>query len=609
MIIRSGRLIGLAGLVVAAGWWLGVGGCRRAGEGGPVAPETESRTYDPKSDPLVNPDSLLKPPPEDAGAIAWNETLYGCLKTGPRMLNPLFAATDHELRVTSLLYDALFVVDARMEWAINEAMVESYEESADHLSAVVRLKEGLLWHDGHGYSAADVVFSWQQIRDERVPCAIAKGETALISNCEAVDDRTIRFTFSDAFATNRWNLMFGVIPKHVFERYKDDDPTLTRSDYYQFANRQPVGNGPYQFVEWRTDDQIVLRRWSNYSGRNGFFEQVVFRIVPDPNVRLLMFEKGEIDEFEMTPDQFVMGSAGARFAEKGVKGYGSQAKYTYICWNQDGSNPFFDDVGVRRAMCHAIDYERIARQIYYGVYTQSHGLFEPGELYYNDEIKLYEFELKRAAELLDEAGWRIDAKDGWRYKTVKPPTEAAGDADGGVVGTRRRFAFSLNVPVESKTIPDIAAIMKEDLARIGVDMSIGTMEYSTLMQRNREHAFEASASAWTTGGDPDSAANLWSSEAYADGRNYGGFRDPRVDELFQLARRCFDTEQRRSHYAEIAKLVYESSPYAFLVHQPVLWAFSKRLSGVGFSARGPCHFYPGTRNWWVSVDHQSKRGR
>jgi peptide/nickel transport system substrate-binding protein len=84
----------------------------------------------------------------------------------------------------------------------------------------------------------------------------------------------------------------------------------------------------------------------------------------------------------------------------------------------DGSNPFFGDVRVRRALAHAYDMDRVIRDVTYGVYQPSPGIFGPGSFGYDASVERLAFDLDRARALLDEAGWLPDAEDGWRYREI-----------------------------------------------------------------------------------------------------------------------------------------------------------------------------------------------
>ncbi len=536
----------------------------------------------------VNPPSLSERAPADRSLIATDEWLYVALKGNPNTLNPILMSSVPEERLKGLLYDYPFIYDENLQWKTNDVMVESYTESGDHLTTTLRLKKGLRWHDGQPFTAHDIVYSWQQITDDRVPAVSSRSGTDQISSCIALDEWTVRFVHQAALPTNKWNVMFGTIPKHIYEKGKAQDPSLATSEFYNRVNRHPVGNGPYRFVEWLTDDKIVLERWEDYPGPKPYFKRIVFRIIPDAHSRLLAFERQELDELELSPQQFARETDGQRFRQVGVKAHAPRWTFYYIGWNMDGSNPFFGDPRVRQAMCYATNYDLMIRQVFHGLFTQSYGLFSPGRATFHPGIKRFAFDAQRAAALLDEAGWTTDPQDGWRYKDVQRKGEMV----------RTKFAFTINVP-KSETAPKVATILQSDLRKIGVEMKTHMLEWATFLQQCRNHEFEAMISAFTLGVDPDQAWNLFRSEAYDDARNYGGYANPRVDELFQLGRHCFDEGQRNQYYAELSKMIYEDAPFTFLANAPNLWAFNKRLRGVVFSPRGPHLFDPGVRDWWV----------
>ena len=119
------------------------------------------------------------------------------------------------------------------------------------------------------------------------------------------------------------------------------------------------------------------------------------------------------------------------------------------------------------------------------------------------------------------------------------------------------------------------------------------------LEKVRKHEFQAYMAAWGTGVDPDQSWNLWRSEEYEKGRNYVGYSNPRVDELFELGRREFDSEKRCKIYQEIHKIVYEDQPYTWISNPPILAVFNKRIRGVQFSPRGIFNFNPSFEGWWV----------
>jgi len=570
---------------IVVGALIASGGCRKPGTGDKSAGGV---AYDPTKDPLVNPPSLFEPPPEDISKIATDETLFLQLDGSPNTLNPFFVSSLYEFTVVDVLYTGLFTFDMNMKWRPNEEIVESYQESDDHTEFIVKMKPGFKWHDGQPFTAHDVVYSWNEILDPKVPCAAQKPSVEPIKECVALDDLTVKYVQPEPLATARWNLSFPIIPKHIFEKDKANHPDLKMGDYYNQQSRHPVGNGPYRVVEWKENDKVVVERWEDYLGKKPYFKRIVFRIIPDSNVALLSFEKEEVDCIErLSAQQFAFETNTDSFAKVGYKARGVQWAFGYIVWNMDGSNPFFADRRVRYAMTHALNIPLFLEKVYHNLTTQSSGIYHPDSWMYNPEVKPLEYDPAKSALLLDEAGWKVDAKDGWRKKTI----------DGKLVV----FEFTLTMPQGSPVAPKIAAMFQEDLKKLGVRMNTRIMEWSAFLEAIRTHEFQAETASWGTGTDPDQGWNLWRTEEYERGRNYGGYSNPRVDELFELGRKEFDPQARAKIYQEIHKLIYEDQPYTWIYNHPILSAINKRIRGLQFSPRGIFNFDPSFEGWWVPV--------
>jgi peptide/nickel transport system substrate-binding protein len=557
-------------------------GCRKPKQ----SVETEQAAYDPRKDPLVNPPSLLEPPRADISKIATDEILYITLRANPNTLNPLFSSSAYDTIAGGSLYTGLYRFGKDMIWDVNKEMVESFEESKDHTEFVVKIKPGFTWHDGAPWTAHDIVYSWQQILDPQVPCETVKPTTEPITQCVAIDDYTIKYVQPEPLATRHWNLDFPVIPKHLFEKDKANHPDLKTGQYYNELSRHPVGSGPYKIVEWKENSKIVAERWEQYAGEKPYFKQIVFRIIPDDNVALLTLEKGEVDVVDQVEAlKFTRELNDEIFKKIGYKAWATEWTFGYIGWNLDGSNPFFADKRVRYAMTHAMNIPLILEKVFFNLATPCHGIFHPDCWAFNPQVKLLDFDPDKSRQLLDEAGWKLDPADGWRYKTVD--------------GQKTPFEFTLLMPQESPTSPKIAAIYQEDLKRIGIRMKTRSIEWSSFMEKVRKHEFQAEIAAWGTGTDPDTNWNLWRTDQYDTGRNYGQYSNPRVDELFELGRKEFDFEKRKAIYQEIHKIIYDDQPYIWIFNRPTLAVFNKRIHGVQFSPRGIFGFDPSYSKWWV----------
>lgn len=537
----------------------------------------------------VNPASLFEPLPADRARVDEEATLHRRIRAEPSSLNPILMFNAVDAEFDYLLWDRLFVLDAGLNWQVNSAMVEAHEESADHLSALVTLRAGLRWHDGAPLTAEDVAFSWQRIMDDRVLCRKARTGPDQLAGVVATGPRTVRYTFKQPLPTNRWNMDFPILPRHLYEPLAAVDPTLAGSEAATELNRRPIGNGPYRFVEWVGGQRIVVERWDDYPGSAPALRRIVFHVIPDNQAALLAFETGQIDETPLTPQQFARETDGERFARVGVKARGPGWTTYYIGWNVRGDVAFLADLRVRQGLSRAVNIALINERVFHGLFTEATGVFHPDSWVGDAGIVPAGYDPGEAAKLLDAAGWRRNPEDGWRYQTM---------ATEGAAGQAVRAGFTLNLPQGSQTAPAIADIYQQDLRKLGVEMRVQVLEWAVFNERNLRGEFEAYLSAWTAGPDPDDAWNLFHSTARDSGRNYPGYASAEADALLAGGRTTFDELERREIYRRLARRVHEDAPYTFLVTAPTLWAFNNRLHGIRISPRGPVLFHPGVCGWW-----------
>ncbi|MCE5228824.1 ABC transporter substrate-binding protein [bacterium] len=555
---------------------------------------TQTVVYDPHKDPLVNQPDMFQPAPQNKAEIASNETLIWQLDGSPTNLNPIFQSAVVDQMAVDPIYQIPFTGDAKMNWVVNKDMVESYEESPDHLVWTVKLKPGLTWHDGQPFTAEDFRFSWQAINDDKVPSPAYKTATDQIADVQAIDARTIRFVTKEALAVTRWNISYPIIPKHIYDNpvERKAHPDLISGPYYNKYNREGVvGFGPYKLAQWIPNDRLVYERWEDYKGTKPYFKRIIMKIQPDPQTTLLLFKQGQLDYIErLTSQQFARETNDSDFAANGRKAYGPQWIYSYIGWNMDGSNPFFSDIRVRRAMTCALDIQRIIRELGYNLPQQAHGIFHPDSWMYDPTIKLLPFDRQLSAKLLDKAGWKMNPDDGWRYKTVN--------------GKPVKFEFEILIPQGAATSEKVAAIFANDLKAepIGVSLKTRVIEWTVFQQMTHNHEFQACMAAWGSGTDPEGEWNIWHSSQYNGGRNYGGYKNARADQLLDAGRREFDPAKRAKIYQELSHIIYDDQPYTFMTNAPLLSAVHKRLRGMQLSPVGLAMFYPGWNVWWVPAN-------
>ena len=230
-------------------------------------------------------------------------------------------------------------------------------------------------------TAADVAFSLEALREEQVPVSYWPTARNLVVGATALDKHRVRFEFTGLLAPRLRleALSFPIVPRHILGNPAERvaDPTLRSSVYYNRYGREAViGSGPFRFVEWRSNDRLVLERWEDhylFDLAPPAAKTMIFKFQPDRNLTFLQFLSGEYDQTYVDANIFARQAVGPLFEERGVKASRASALLLNVIWNQDGSNPFFGDPRVRRALAHAYDADTVLRRVGHGLYRRSYG--------------------------------------------------------------------------------------------------------------------------------------------------------------------------------------------------------------------------------------------
>ena len=555
--------------------------------------------YDPEVDPLVDPPSLYELyPVHDPDRVDRGTTIVRHDFSQPATLNPLFpSGAASAWTMFGMLFEWLVIRHgdpSDYDWNTN--VVLDVRPSEDLFSVTVELNPELRWHDGERWTAHDVVFSLEALRDERVPVSYWAPARDLVVGATAEGEHRVRFDFTGLLAPQLrlQALAFPILPLHVLGNAAERaaDPTLRSSPYYNRYGRETViGSGPFRFVEWRNNDRVVLERWKDHY----LFERtppaaktMIFKFQPDRNLAFLQFLGGEYDQIYVDANIFAGQAVGPLFEERGVKARHASALLLNIIWNMDGSNPFFGDPLVRRAFAHAYDADTVLRRVGHGLYRRSHGYMVEERWDYEPAIleRAYDYDPVRAAELLDQAGWVTDPDTGWRHKQID--------------GERIPFSFELSYNSGMTYVPPTLDILREDFRRLGVEMVTRAYEGASLNEKRLEHEFEALMAIGGTTQDPHALHNELGTAAYDGGRNSGGYSNRKVDELFELGKREQDEAKRTAIYREIHREVYRDQPALFLFHVSFLWVLGGDIRGVELGSMGTILLWPTPPADWPS---------
>lgn len=392
---------------------------------------------------------------------------------------------------------------------------------------------------------------------------------------EIVDDHTIKFRITEPFAPFLSYISMGIIPAHVF----NGDPGAAGKKDHPFNTETPIGTGPYRFIEWSRDEQVVLEANPDYWGEGPFIQQWVMRVIPDQQEVTLALETGDLDLGNIQPEEFERMSQVGHLRTFEYPTF----SYTYLGYNL--TNPLFQDKRVRQAITHAIDRNVIVDELLVGHGTVAHSHGSPARWDYNPDVPQFDYDPDRARQLLAEAGWTDTDGDGIL------------DKDG------QKFSFTLQTNQGNKIREDSAVLIQDYLKQVGIEVNVEFIEWNTfvndhLLAKN----FDAVIVGWSLGVDPD-AYEIWHTNGGPF--NFISYSNPRVDELLEQGRRTLDQEERKRIYAEFQAILAEEQPYTFLYFANSLVGLHQRFQGpIGGT---PAGIQWNINEWYVPAD-QMLRG-
>ena len=472
-------------------------------------------------------------------------------------LLPVLASDAVSSGVCELVYNGLVRYNKNLE--IEGDLAESWEVSPDGLTLTFHLRRDVTWHDGHPFTAADALFTYQVYVDPATPTAYSERYRQIV-RAEAPDPHTFVVTYQKPLASALGSWGVNILPRHLLEK-----TPVTRSPLAS----APIGTGPYLFREWRRGERLVLEANPAYYEGRPWINRVVFRVIPDPTTMFLELQTGGIDEIELTPLQYARQTSREIFLKRFHKYRYPAMAYSYLGFNL--RNPLFQDRRVRQALSYAIDRDELVRGVLLGLGREATGPYIPGTWPYCADVRRYPHDPARARALLEEAGW-------------KPRSDGVLMRDG------RPFEFTIVTNQGNDQRVKAGEIIQRRLREVGVVTHIRVIEWATFLKEFINPGnFEATLLGWTVPVDPD-CYDVWHSSKRAVGQlNFVGFHNAEVDDLLERGRRTLDQAERKRIYDRFQQILAEEQPYLFLYVPDALPVVAARFRGIEPSPSGIMH--------------------
>ena len=477
--------------------------------------------------------------PRDPGTVVF------LIDSSPANLDPRIGTDGQSEHIDELLFDGLVTKDANFHFT--PALAETWE-LRDPLTLVFHLRDGVRFADGRPMTARDVVWSINSMRDGTVISPKA-ATYASVDRIEAQDARTVVLHLKqpDNFLlTNLSTGAIGIVPEG------------SGKDFWQ----HPVGTGPFRFVSQQIDQNVVIERnplsWQTLPK----LERVRFAVVPDAITESLELEKGSGDVAINSLPMDALPVLAKRPHIQIEDTAGTQIQY--LAFNV--KDPLLSDVRVRQAISCAIDRKLIIESLMLGHAQPAISLLPVEHWAWSGDVARFDYDPARAAQLLDEAG-HPRCSNGIRF----------------------------HVTMKTSTVEDVrllAAVLQQQLARIGIALDIRTYEFATFYADVTRGAFQMYSLRWIGGNEqPDIFSYAFSTARFSPkGANRGHYSNARLDALLDEASTNSDTNKRRADYVEAQQILARELPAINLWYRDTVIVHNRRLTNVVPSSSGSYTF-------------------
>lgn len=468
----------------------------------------------------------------------------------------LAQATDGESIKAGIQVLENLVIFGKDSMDVEPQLAQSWSVSEDGLTWTFKLRQGVKFHDGEPFNAQAVYDSFARIIDENHPLhGYGKWRYLSLSlkpvkAINVVDDFTVELVTEKPFAPLLNNLALWLCPilspKAMYE-HKDQ------------IGQHPVGTGPFKFVKWVKDDQIVFERNDEYWGDKAKVQKIVLKSIPEPSARLMALQSGAVDiADDLDPDSIKLVEKNANLAM--IKR--PSVNVGYLALNTE--KPYLKDPKVRIALSHAIDKNAIIQAIFQGMAIPAKNPFAPSIWSYNDAVQPYEYDPAKATKMLKEAGFDF---------------------------SRELELWAM--PVSRAYMPDpvkTAELIQAYLASVGVKAKIVRMDWGAYLKKTSNGEHDLCMLGWLGGNaDPDNFLYglLSADTAKTPGAsNVALWKNAEFTELCKEAQVIFEKEKRAEKYMKAQVIAHNEAPWIPLAHTTIVRCYNKRLSDVPLRPNG-----------------------
>lgn len=534
--------------------------------------------------------------------------------SGPSTFNYPLNQSLFSLTVFGLIYDGLLTENYVLNGKIEPALAESWEILPDKKRIVFTLRDGLKWSDGEPLTVDDVIFTYKGVYlNEKIPSDIKDvlrvGTTRTLPTVKKLDERRVEFITPEPFVPFLRNVGgLPILPAHALREAVqtiglDGNPKFLSTWGTDTDPKKIISNGPYRMESYAPSQRVIFRRNPHYWRKDAqghpqpYVERVVLQIIESTDNQLVSFRSGHLDDLEVNPDAFPLLKREEKRGQFTIYNRGPESSTLFVSFNlnkaQNARNQslldpiksrWFNTLAFRQAVAYAIDRDRMKKNIFRGLgELQNSPIYFKSPYYLSPEqgLKVYDYNPSKAKQLLLEAGFKYNSQGHLL------------DAEGNQV------RFDMLVKAEDQTRVSMAVQIQQDLSKIGIQADLQAIAFNVVVENLKNRNWECYVGAFSSGVEPHSGFNIWSSKGGLHQFNQGpqpgeppiknwqvSDWEKEIDRLFVAGSQTFDEAKRKDIYAQFQQIAQEQLPFIHLVNKLSFEAVRDRVQNVKFSPLG-----------------------
>ena len=523
---------------------------------------------------------VLRSPAPDKGGI-YTEGLIG----EPRYLNPVISsASEVDRDIATLVFSGLVKHDE--SGRIVPDLAAGYEIKDGGKTYEFTLRENLTWPDKEPFTADDVVFTINLIKDPKYQSPLRNNWQGV--RVEKIDDLHITMKLPVEYEPFLENAAVGILPQHLWSGVQPQNFLLTQ------LNLKPAGLGQYTLTKI-TKNASGLIRSMEFSPNPRYHERanisrLILRFYETQENILNAYKRREIDGFSLNS---VLEKDSLSVA-RSVEFYNIKLpRYFAVFFNQPKSSAL-TELAVRRALALAVNKDYIVKEILKNEAEAQNSPFPFGLLEIGEPKTKLAYDPESAQASLEKAGWKMGS-DGFREKKLKNAKTA----------TRLEFVLTTT---DWPELTQVASALKSDWEKIGVKVNLDVVPVNAVQNQTiRPRQYQALLFGEVLGLDPDPFSFWHSTQRKDPGLNLALYNNKKADGLLETARQTNDSGERLGKYQSFQEIIMQDIPAVFLYSPNYIYAVSGKIKGLDLKAvNTPSQRFENINKWYIATQRVKK---